>query len=282
MLQFDTSWRFTSPGPIPRETSEAIWTLMRRVLSQTNAQATIEHFKRHFAGAAGEVAHVSSSSSWAISDLRTVFDEAALNAPLFLEAFYEGCQELAQGHAPLTIPPVELLNRTLAETNAGFQYDPPTLRATRDYEPVAVGVPPQSLEAAARSIIEQSLQESDRLLKENRPRQAVLEILWLMESIITAFRGVEVEMVTVEGKYFNVIAKELRASATGTTLSQALKWLTELHGYLSSPTGGGLRHGVDIKAGLTLSLSEARLYCNLMRSYISFLLDEHERLAGKP
>lgn len=189
MLQFDTSWRFNSPGPIPHETAEAIWTLMGRVLSQTNAQAIIERFKRHFAGAAGEVAHVSSSRSWAISDLRTVFDEAALNAPLFLEAFYEGCQELTQGDAPRAIPPVELLNRTLAETNAGFQYDPPTLRAMRDYVPVAVGVPPQSLEAAARSIIEQLLQESDRLLKENRPRQAVLEILWLMESVITAFRA---------------------------------------------------------------------------------------------
>jgi len=281
MLQFDTRWRFNSPGPVPRETAEAIWTLMGKVLSQTNTQATIEDFKRHFAGAAGEVAHVSSSSSWAISDLREYFDTAALNAPLFLEAFYEGCQEVAQGHAQLAIPPLELLNWTLAETNAGFQYDPPALRATRDYEAVAVGVPPQSLEAAARSVIEQSLQESDRLLKENRPRQAVLEILWLMESIITAFRGVEVEAVTVDGKYFNVIAKELRTGASGTTLSQALKWLTELHGYLSSPTGGGLRHGVDLKAGLTLSVSEARLYCNLIRSYISFLLDEHERLSAR-
>ncbi|MEJ6790952.1 hypothetical protein BrevBR_15520 [Brevundimonas sp. BR2-1] len=94
-------------------------------------------------------------------------------------------------------------------------------------------------------------------------------------------QGVEIETVTVEGKYFNVIAKELRTGASGTTLSQALKWLTELHGYLSSPTGGGVRHGVDLKAGLTLSLSEARLFCNLMRSYISFLLDEHERLAAR-
>lgn len=114
MLQFDTSWRFNSPGAVPREIAEAIWTLMGKVLSQTNAQETIEHFKRHFAGAAGEVAHVSSSRSWAISDLRTAFNEAALNAPLFLEAFYEGCQELAQGHAPLptsqapVVPPSSL------------------------------------------------------------------------------------------------------------------------------------------------------------------------------
>lgn len=26
-------------------------------------------------------------------------------------------------------------------------------------------------------------------------------------------------------------------------------------------------------------MSDARLYCNLMRSYMSFLLDEHERLS---
>ena len=40
-----------------------------------------------------------------------------------------------------------------------------------------------------------------------------------------------------------------------------------------------MRHGSDLMAGLVLSMSDARLYCNLMRSYISFLLDEHERLS---
>ncbi len=47
------------------------------------------------------------------------------------------------------------------------------------------------------------------------------------------------------------------------------------------PTGGGVRHGVDLKEGLALGIEEARLYCNLIRSYLTFLMAEHERLAGR-
>lgn len=279
MLQFESAWRFSSPGAASEATAEAIWSLVGKVMAQTDDQAIIEHFKRHFAAAAGEVAVVSSSRSWARSDLRTHFDDAAKNAPLFLEGFYEACRELSEREPPLSTPPLELMNQTLSQTGAGFQYDPPRLVSTQGYTPVAVVVPPASLEAQARAVIEQSLEQSDRLLSERRPRQAVLEILWLMESVVTAFRGVEIAATTVEGKYFNVIARELGSGAPGSTLAQALKWLTALHGYLSSPTGGGMRHGSDLMAGLVLSMSDARLYCNLMRSYISFLLDEHERLS---
>ena len=54
--------------------------------------------------------------------------------------------------------------------------------------------------------------------------------------------------------------------------------MMNLHGYLSSPTGGGVRHGVDLNEGLELGIVEARLYCNLIRSYLTFLIAEHERL----
>lgn len=53
-----------------------------------------------------------------------------------------------------------------------------------------------------------------------------------------------------------------------------------LHGYLSSPTGGGVRHGVDLNEGVALELNEARLCCNLIKSYIGYLIAEHERLGG--
>ena len=51
-----------------------------------------------------------------------------------------------------------------------------------------------------------------------------------------------------------------------------------LHGYLSSPTGGGIRHGLDLSDGNPVQINEARLYCNLIRSYITYLSTEHERL----
>ena len=54
--------------------------------------------------------------------------------------------------------------------------------------------------------------------------------------------------------------------------------MMQLHGYLSSPTGGGVRHGVDLNEGMEFGITEARLYCNLIRSYLTFLIAEHERL----
>ena len=57
-----------------------------------------------------------------------------------------------------------------------------------------------------------------------------------------------------------------------------LDGVTSVHGYLSSPTGGGVRHGLDLSKGVELGPNEARLFCNLIRSYLSFLLAEHERL----
>jgi len=37
-----------------------------------------------------------------------------------------------------------------------------------------------------------------------------------------------------------------------------------------------VRHGIDLKAGIAVQLHEARPYCNLLRSYITFLIEQHE------
>jgi hypothetical protein len=101
----------------------------------------------------------------------------------------------------------------------------------------------------------------------------------LLETVTTAFRGVETATGTVEGKYFNQIVRELREVDSSATLKRVLDWISGLHGFLSSPTGGGVRHGLDLDAGVQIGENEARLFCNLIRSYLSFLLIEHQRLA---
>src|SRR5262249_7618366 len=95
-----------------------------------------------------------------------------------------------------------------------------------------------------------------------------------------AFQGLPIGETTVQGKYFNKIADELRRHHKGRTVEQAINWMTTLHGYLSSPTGGGIRHGGTLKAEVEMLPPEAHLFCNLIRSYLSFLLDEHARLSG--
>ena len=37
---------------------------------------------------------------------------------------------------------------------------------------------------------------------------------------------------------------------------------------------------VDLTKGVRVSNNEARLFCNLIRSYLSYLLTEHERMKG--
>jgi len=278
MLRFNGSWRFNSPGPIPSTVEREFLGLIRKIVSQGERKQVVEHFKYHFSNAVGTAHHTSSSENWAWSDLEYLMDKAAANAPVFIDAFYTGCEDLHARWPEMALPDVVQLNRILFENFAGYQIQPPNLIATQQHTPIAVPERPPSLDEQAYDIIEGSLRSSERLLDEDKPRQAVQEILWSLETVATAFRGVDTEAGSIEGKYFNKIVAELRASNRGTNVAHILSSMVALHGYLSSPTGGGVRHGVDLKEGLTLQLGEARLYCNLIRSYITFLVSEHERL----
>ena len=241
------------------------------VAGQDNKWGILERFKRHFADAAGIPCSSSSSASWAQTDLERYMGFAADNAPLFITAFYSACQELdAQS---LAVPDLQRVNRVLAEQAAGYEIRPPDLVATTTYTPIAVPERKPSFAAQARATIEESLAQSEQLLNQGKGRPAVQEILWLLESVSTAFRDDD----TVTGKYFNEIVRELQTAGRGIAQEQILKWMKTLHGYLSSPTGGGVRHGIDLKEGVAIELHEARLYCNLIRSYITFLIEEHER-----
>ncbi|GAA4175880.1 hypothetical protein [Shinella granuli] len=272
-MQMEPSWRFDTPGPLPIEAVRAFDTLIDKVVAQGNRWSMLEHFKGHFGGSGG-----SSSESWAESDLNMLIRQTAENAPLFIEAFYEACEAL-RGEGSVAVPDVGRMNRILREHSVGYEIRPPELIAVGLHQPIAVPERYQSLDEQAQEIVQKSLLQSEKLLAEGHPRQAVQEILWLMESVVTAFKGLSTGESTIAEKYFNKIAKELQAKKKGQTIEQVLAWLTTLHGYLSSPTGGGVRHGVDLKSGITIDADEGRLYCNLIRSYVTFLMAEHERMS---
>ena len=270
MLQFEPSWRFTSPGPIPSPVVHAFYNFIDKIAGQGETWSIVEKFKYYFSGGISR----SSSLSWAWSDLNDCMYRTAENGPLFIEAFYKGCADCqASG---IGVPELTLINSVLAEHKAGYELRPPYLVATTDYIPVAVPQKTPSLAAQARLMIDEALAASDRLLNEGKGRQAVSELLWLLETVSTAFRGTGTED-SVQGKYFNAIIKEMKVNNRGKAQEQILNWMTTLHGYLSSPTGGGVRHGTDLQAGIAIQHHEARLYCNLIRSYITFMIEEHER-----
>jgi len=289
MLKFDSSWRFQPPpdgafknSALPQEMIGEFYELIGKVASQGKRWDVIEHYKGAFAHAAGSSHFWSSSEGWADTDLIATMTHAAKNAPLCIEAFWEACVELkADG---LAVPDAAMLNGIFERHSVGYVIVPPNL-TTRDslsHLSVPVLERPETLAEQANELLHVSLERSQELLAEGRAREAVQECLWALETVTTAFRGVTSADGSVRGAYFNEIVRDLRRMSKGASLERVLSWVSALHGYLSSPTGGGVRHGLDLNDGLPIGIGEARLFCNLTRSYVSYLLSEHERLSKAP
>ena len=288
-LKFPGSWRFKPPSDgtfvnerIPDRLIAECIDLIGKAATQRDRQEALEHFKGYFCEASGSSHTWSSNASWAESDLWTFARAAAQNAPLFIEAFYDACLTFAGDDPDAWAPDASILNDLLARHGIGYVVQPPRLEP-REYASATIDVSPvpPTLAERAATILQESLSRSEQLLAERRGREAVQESLWLLETVATAFRGVETETGSVAGKYFNQIVRDLRSIAPSGALNRVLDWVTSLHGYLSSPTGGGVRHGLDLNSGVEIDDNEARLFCNLIRSYLSFLLVEHQRLSRK-
>jgi hypothetical protein len=238
MLKFNAAWRFDSPGRIPDDVARAFSDLIGRIASQsTDRQPILEHFKGYFARAAGFASSWSTNESWAETDLDRYIGSAGDNAPLFIEAFYDACEALRRSEPNVGIPDVSRLNRVLAENDAGYDIQPPDLIPRNPHTTITVPARVASLDEQAQELIQNSLSESERLLSEGRNRAAVQEVLWLLETVSTAFRGLETNSGTVQGRYFNRIAEDLRRQHRGTTLDQALACAIQIAGALAHAHG---------------------------------------------
>lgn len=278
MLRMNPEWRFESPGPISDEAVSRFRQFIDRIGWNGPRKSLFEHFKRHFTAAAGVPYYSSSSESWATDDLDRHMAEASANAPAFIDAFYSACENLKAAYPEVSAPPPRMINRALAETNAGYEIQGDELVRTTGSQPIIIPTEAPSLEEQARSAISAALAASDRALAEGNGRQAVQELLWVLESVATAFRGVELSSGTIQGSYFNQIVKELKSARLTKHQERIFEWMQTLHGYLSSPAGGGVRHGMDLQRGVAMDINEARLCCDLIKSYTAYLISEHERL----
>ena len=277
MLEIEGKWRFDSPCAMQLHVVGKFRELIDRISTIDGNWQTLEHFKKCFASKVGQAYARSSNEGWALSDLADLMSAAAENAPLFIETFHEACEELQTVYPQTEMPGIFRINRILAEHDVGFQIDPPRLIATKEHIFIAVPEEVSSLDNRVKEAVQESLAASERSLGEGNGRQAVQEALWLLESISTAFQSAEILDGDIKGHYFNKIIPELRRHRKGPQ-EQILNWMKALHGYLSSPTGGGIRHGANLLNLPDLGISEARLYCNLIKSYSTYLIEEYERL----
>jgi len=278
MLQFNNQWRYYPPGTIDKKIINDIFNnVISPIKTNIEKQEIYEIFKRHFAGQTGGPTGRSSDESWAQSDLYTAMYRCGeKNVALFAEALYDGLMEIESGGKTSAIPPWEYINASLAPS--GFAISPPYLIASDNYVPIEVPDVNPSLDEQAKERIQSSLRHSEAHLRTGSYRAAVHETLWLLETITTAFRGVQASEGSIQGKYFSKIIVDLRRLHQGKTLDQVMSWLDKMYGYLSAPDGGGIRHGSTLDRHVELTQNEARLFCDLTRSYITYLLSEHSRL----
>ena len=278
MLQFDPSWRFDSPGTIePNIAHEIIQHVINRIAADCSRKLILETFKRRFAQSVGITTGESSSESRAESDLEHfMLQSAGQNTALFAEALYDGLMDIESMNVSAAIPPWSYVNRYLSP--CGFVISPPNLVATTEFKPIPVPQNVPSLDVKANELIQRSLSDSEHMLATGKNRAAVQEILWLLETISTAFRGLDFPDGDITGKYLSKIIGDLRRLHRGQTLDRVSIWLENIYGYLSAPDGGDIRHGSSLNTHEELTSGEARLYCDLSRSYITFLLHEHTRL----
>jgi hypothetical protein len=286
MLKFDPRWHFAPPHDgeykntaIPKKAIKVFLMLIEKTSVPRKRWRILEQFKISFRAACGESYMKSSSESWAESDMTYSMNQVAKNAPVFLDAFYSACEKL---RAPnLYTPDAEMINDICKKYKVGYSIRPPNLvlRGAGGGASVPVSTHSQTLTAKATEQLQKSLQRSDTLLSDGNHLEAVQATLWVLESLATAFQGVRGGKRVVKGKYFNEIVKDLRNIAQGSSFEIILGWMKTLPGYLSSPTGGGVRHGLDLKNGVPIEPAEARLFCNLIRSYAGYLIAKHEELS---
>jgi hypothetical protein len=283
MLQFDPAWRFESPGTAEDTLAdEVIQNIIFRIATTSSRKEVLEVFKRHYAKNTGEPYYSSSSESWAYSDLLELMRRlASQNTALFCESLYDGLVEITSQQPHVAIPPWPYVNKYLAAT--GFAIDPPVLMVADNFLPISVPKKVTSLSEKANDVIQKSLMESENFLAAGKNRAAVQSILWLLETVSTSFRGVEFQDGDVTGKYFSKIVGDLRRYNRGKALDRISMWLENIYGFLSAPDGGGIRHGAVLRDHEEVTAAEARLYCDLIRSFITFLLQEHTRfISGRP
>ena len=166
MLKFEGNWRFDNPGALQPEMENAFRDLIDKICAQGIRQELLEHFKYHFSSKAGISYSPSSNEGWAETDLAWAMSTARENAPLFIEAFHDACEELETSDPEMDLPGVGRINRILSEGGAGFQIDPPRLVATGGHMPINVPDELPSLDSQAKVAIEEALDASERALRE--------------------------------------------------------------------------------------------------------------------
>ena len=114
--------------------------LLRKSRGGGSRKSTLETFKEHFARCCGSSYAPSSDLSWTETDLDHYAHEASANAPAFIAAFYDACEELAH-HSESAVPGFEAMNAVLASAELPYRIEGDELVCIDDIAEVLPPVP---------------------------------------------------------------------------------------------------------------------------------------------
>ena len=156
-LQMSSDLRFPQGAPLQltEGSRDDFVTLALKVAS--NRKSELETFKRRFCVVMGETHYASSDISWAESDLVRDAHEASEDAPAFLSAFYDACEELeVKGVA---VPDESRMNDILIRNQEPFRITNGQLVSSREVPPIEYPEPP----AGSAEVVSRALRDAKHL-----------------------------------------------------------------------------------------------------------------------
>jgi len=284
-MKYPPAWRFAPPkdtdrvnSTVPEEALEELLRLASRAagLHPRGREAGLEHMKHSISATSGRGYSPSSSESWAETDLRRLLEGLKDEPPVLIEGIVTGCRSITDSEGRSILDDPTPINRIMEKFGMGY-------RISGDEILLGESIPPPTVEPVP-SLIEQTAAElgkawkrADQLLDEGHPDEAVAKIWFVLESILTVFRGLKVGDQTVEGAYFNKVVHSLKGTEIDPTFKMVLDLASRVHGQLSDPSTGRLRHGSEL--GIPpISPQEGRFLVGFAKSLGYYICSEYQRL----
>ena len=166
-LQMNSELRFPmgSSTPLSNAAVEDFLILARKVTSTVARKKIIETFKEYFCSASGECYASSSSLAWAESDLDRAAHTASSDAPGFIAAFCDACENLSD--MDITVPNHSIVNNILEKHNVPFRINNNELCNTSEY------IAPPRPQASPESVVARALSDAKALIGHTDASSAV-------------------------------------------------------------------------------------------------------------
>lgn len=177
--------------------------LAQRITSTLlDGQQIIETFKKYFCKASSEHYARSSSLSWAKSDLERHASSASSDAPGFIAAFCDACEDL--GANDIAVPDHSHVNKLLEKHNVPYRIIDNELHETVDY------VSPPEPMASPASVVAQALADAKALIGHANASSAIDRAHTALHGYLVDLcvsNGIEANQKIITSKAFKSLRK---------------------------------------------------------------------------